>query len=74
MLSPPVAHPVDVDGGHHVLEHAGHQLEVDLLETEVAEDQERVVGELLLVHAVPLQRRHHVPDQRVLEAGRPKGG
>ena len=63
---PKLAYPVDVDGGEHVLEHAGHQFDLDLLETEIAEDQQRVVGELLLVHAVPLEGRDHVLDQRVL--------
>lgn len=63
-MDPP--HLVDVDGGKHVLEHAGHQLDVDLLEAEVAEHQQRVLGELLLVHAVPFEGRDHVLDQRVL--------
>lgn len=59
----PVAYPVDVDGGKHVLEHAGHQLDLDLLKTEIAEDQQRVMRELLLVHAVPLEGRDHILDQ-----------
>lgn len=52
-----------------MLEHAGHQLDLDLREAEVAEHQQRVVAKLLLVHAVPLQRRDHVLDQRVLRWG-----
>jgi hypothetical protein len=47
----------DVDGGEHVLEHGGHQLDLTLLTGEPVHDQQRVILELLLVRHLAFQRR-----------------
>jgi hypothetical protein len=47
----------DVDGGEHVLEHGGHQLDLTLLASEPVHDQQRVILELLLVRHLAFQRR-----------------
>lgn len=49
-------HPVDVDGREHVLKHSGHDFDVHALSAKVIEHQKWVVGELLLMHPVSLQR------------------
>lgn len=49
-----------------MLEHGGHEFHMHAIGRKVVEDEQRVVRELLLVHAVLLQRRDHVFDQSVL--------
>lgn len=46
-------HLVHIDGGEQVLEHGGHELHVHAVGTKAVEHQERWMGKLLLMHAVP---------------------
>ena len=55
-----------VDGGEQVLEHGGHELHMHAMGAKAVEHQEGWVGKLLLMHAVPAQRGHHITHQRVL--------
>lgn len=47
---------MDINGGEHVLEHGGHQLDVHAIKAKVIQHQQRMMSELLFVHPVPLQR------------------
>lgn len=58
-----ITHPMDVDGREHVLEHGGHNFNMHALGTKVVEHQKWVVGELLLMHPMPLQGGHNVFDE-----------
>lgn len=51
--TPGPAHLVHIDGGEQVLEHGGHELHVHAVGTKAVEHQERWMGKLLLMHAVP---------------------
>lgn len=59
-----------VNGGKHVLEHGGHQFDLHAVRAKVVEDEEGVVSELLLVHAMLLQRRDDVFGERILRRRR----
>lgn len=45
-----------IDGRKHVLKHGGHEFDMHAIGSKVVEDEERMMGELLLMHSVLLQR------------------
>lgn len=47
---------VHINGGKHVLKHGGHEFDLHAIRAKVVEDEKWVVTELLLVHAMLLQR------------------
>lgn len=55
-----------INGRKHVLKHGGHEFDLHAIRTKVVKDEQGMVCELLVVHPVFLQRRHHIFDEGIL--------
>lgn len=63
---------MDINGRKHVLKHGGHEFDLHAIRSEVVKDQKGMMRELLVVHPVFLQRRHHVFDEAILQKKKKK--
>ena len=61
-----------INGREHVLKHGGHEFDMHAVCAEVVEDQQWMMGELLVMHPVLLQRRHHIFDEGELQKKKKK--
>lgn len=55
-----------INGRKHVLKHGGHEFDLHAIRAKVVKDQKGMMCELLVVHPVFLQRRHHIFDEGIL--------
>lgn len=59
-------HLVHINGWKHVLKHGGHEFDLHAIWAKVVKDEKGMMCELLVVHPVFLQRRHHIFDEGIL--------
>lgn len=59
-------HLVHINGRKHVLKHGGHEFDLHAIRAKVVKDEKGMMCELLVVHPVFLQGRHHIFDEGIL--------